>query len=224
MLSYFLEFVGTFILVFLVSGSIAFNPGISAFEVGIVAGFGLTSIIFTFGSLSGAHVNPAVTLCLALSKKICFRKVPLYIGSQLLGGFCASAFVHAITKHKGNFIQKSLTGFNALSPEGYSKFAVFSVELLVTFVFLLTILATTRSYFSKGVGAVSIGLCLAALIVVAAPISNASLNFARSLGPALFVSMTAVQELWIFLLAHTIAAFAAAFAAPKLLPETLPQQ
>lgn len=220
---YAAECLGTFILVFLGLGSAIFSGDqIGILGVALCFGLALTLLAASLGAVSGAHLNPAVTLTMALSKNMERRDVTRYIVAQLLGALVAGIVLYIIALGKVDFsLHKGFatTGYGESSPSGYSLFSCFIVEMIVTAILCFVALATTRSYFPSNFQSLVMGMTLAALILVAAPISNASVNVARSVGVAVIHGGHAMVQLWLFVAAHVCSVFIALGLARWTLPE-----
>ncbi|HXS67780.1 MAG TPA: MIP family channel protein [Candidatus Polarisedimenticolia bacterium] len=197
------EFLGTFGLVFAGTGAIVINnvTGGTVTHVGIALTFGLVvlAMIYTFGDISGAHINPAVTIGFWVARRMPFRDVPPYIASQLLGAIAASGSLRLL------FPQSKLLG--ATLPSG-SEMQSFALEVILTFILMLTILSVSTGAKEKGITAgIAIGAVIGLEALFAGPISGASMNPARSLAPALAAGH--FDHLWVYLLAPIIGACAA---------------
>lgn len=197
------EFLGTFTLVFAGTGAIvvnAANPGVIG-HAGIALTFGLVvlAMIYTFGDVSGAHLNPAVTLGFAAARRFAWREVPGYVGAQIGGALAASALLHVL------FPQDPTLG--ATLPSG-SVWQSFVLEVVLAAVLMLTILSVSTGAQEKGVTAgIAIGGVIALEAMFAGPVSGASMNPARSLAPALVSGQ--LTHLWIYLVAPVLGALIA---------------
>jgi aquaporin Z len=199
------EFIGTFALVFAGTGAIVINDvsGGSVTHVGIALTFGLIvlAMIYTFGDISGAHLNPAVTVGFWVARRMSVRDVPLYIASQVLGAIVASASLQFL------FPQSKLLG--ATLPAGTEDQSLV-LEAILTFLLMLTILNVSTGAKEKGITAgIAIGSIIALEALFAGPICGASMNPARSFGPALVSGH--FEHLWIYLVAPVAGAAAATF-------------
>ncbi len=223
------EFIGTFWLVFGGCGSAVFaakflsDDGVSLGIgfVGVALAFGLTVLtgVYAFGTISGGHFNPAVTLGAALAKRVEWKAVPGYWITQVIAGLVAGAAILAIARGRDGFRaagNMAANGYGAHSPGGYSLLAVIITEVLLTFVFLLVILGSTDDRAPKGFAGLSIGLTLTLIHLISIPISNTSVNPARSTGVAFFNGDGAPAQLWVFWLAPLIGAAIAGVAYPYL--------
>ncbi|MCX7338486.1 MAG: aquaporin [Alphaproteobacteria bacterium] len=210
---YMAEFIGTCMLVFFGCGSaILAGPYIGIIGVAFSFGLALMIVIYTLGPISGAHVNPAVTLCLFLARKFPGSQVVGYMVSQLLGAALAGAILYFIASGMTGFdITKgfALTGLGEHSPHGYSIRAGFLTEVLMTTVLLFAVLSTAKAKFDPRLSGLIISNTLIVIHIVSIPITNTSVNLARSFGVAIIHKGWALQQLWLFAAAHLIAVFLA---------------
>src|SRR5215471_943318 len=193
------EFFGTFWLVFGGCGSAVLAAGVhlGIGYVGVAFAFGLTvlTMAFAIGHVSGCHLNPAVSIGLVTAKRFPASELPAYIVAQVLGAICASGCLYLIANGKADH-----------SPGGYSLIACFLVEVLLTAFFLLVILGSTDERAPKGFAPIAIGLCLTLIHLISIPVTNTSVNPARSTGPAIFVGGWALGQLWLFWVAPIVGA------------------
>jgi aquaporin Z len=221
------EFSGTFWLVLGGCGAAVFaaNPseGISVGIgfLGVALAFGLTVLtgVYAFGTISGGHFNPAVTLGAALARRIEWKALPGYWITQVIGGLAAGLVILWVAKGKKGWTatgNMAANGFGAHSPGGYSLAAVISTEIVLTGMFLLVILGSTDSRAPKGFAGLSIGLTLTLIHLISIPISNTSVNPARSTAVAFFNGDDAPAQLWVFWLAPLVGAAIAGIAYPYL--------
>src|ERR1700759_1610839 len=213
---YFAELVGTFVLVFGGVGS-AVLAGSHIGFAGISAAFGLSllALVYTIGPISGCHVNPAVTLGVFLAKKINARDAGAYMVAQVIGAVIASAVILLIANGQPGGYSASVSGLGAdgyglHSPDHYSMAAGFVAEAVLTMFLVLTVLGSTDISAPVGFAGVAIGLVLTLIHLVGIPITNTSVNPARSIGPAIFVGGWALQQLWLFIVAPLIGGAGAA--------------
>ncbi len=208
------EFFGTFWLVFGGCGSAvlaAAFPQLGIGFVGVSLAFGLTvlTMAFAIGHISGCHLNPAVSVGLVVGKRFPASELLPYIVAQVAGAISASGVLFIIASGKEGF---SLTGGFASngyadhSPGGYSLLACFVAEVVLTAFFLLIILGATDERAPKGFAPIAIGLCLTLIHLISIPVTNTSVNPARSTGPALFVGGWALSQLWLFWVAPILGA------------------
>lgn len=209
---YAAEFVGTFVLVLGGVGS-AVLAGDEIGFAGVALAFGLSllAMAYSVGPISGCHINPAVTFGLLLAGKMKRRDALPYVVAQIAGAVLASLLVLAIAKGgpSGYDAQASglaANGFGAHSPGGYGLEAAFLVEVVLTFVLVFTVLASTDIQAPVGFAGLAIGLVLTLIHLVGIPVTNTSVNPARSIGPALFVGGWALKQLWLFLIAPVVGA------------------
>lgn len=213
------EFIGTFWLVFGGCGS-AVLAGHLIGALGVALAFGLTvlTMAYAIGHISGCHLNPAVSIGLAVAKRFDGKDLIPYIIAQVLGAIAAAALLYVIASGKANFdAVKSgfaANGFDEYSPDRYSMVAALLSEVVLTFVFLFVILGATDERAPAGFAPIAIGLGLTLIHLVGIPVTNLSVNPARSTGPALFVGGWAIQQLWLFWLAPIVGAALAGIAYP----------
>ncbi len=202
------EFFGTFWLVFGGCGSAvlaAAFPEVGIGLLGVSLAFGLTvlTMAYTVGGISGGHFNPAVSLGLALGGRFEFKDLPGYWIAQIAGGIAGAAVLYVIASGKAGFVAGGFAsnGYDALSPGGYSMLAVLIMEVVMTAFFLIIILGSTHKTAPAGFAPIAIGLGLTLIHLVSIPVSNTSVNPARSLGAAIFADTGALGQVWLFWLA-----------------------
>jgi aquaporin Z len=206
------EFFGTFWLVLGGCGSAvlaAAFPKLGIGFVGVAFAFGLTllTMAYTIGHISGCHINPAVSVGLAVGKRFSWRDLPAYVVAQVLGAIAASTVLYIIASGKSGFDVHAgfaANGYGAHSPGGYSLLACFVCEVVMTCFFLIVILGSTHERAPKGFAPIAIGLCLTLIHLISIPVTNTSVNPARSTGPALFAGGWAIHQLWLFWLAPIV--------------------
>jgi aquaporin Z len=227
------EFIGTFWLVFggcgsavlaaayisdgaIIGNGNAFPLGIGL--TGVSLAFGLTVLtgIYAFGYISGGHFNPAVSFGLWAGKRFPGSQLLYYIIAQVLGGILAGGILYIIASGKPGFTLSgsnplATNGFGAHSPGGYGLFACFLIEVVLTFIFLTVILGATDERAPKGFAGLAIGLCLTLIHLISIPVTNTSVNPARSLGVALFAGPELFGQVWLFWVAPIIGAVLAGF-------------
>jgi aquaporin Z len=218
------EFIGTFWLVLGGCGSAVFAAKFlsDGFSVGIgflgvALAFGLTVLtgVYAFGTVSGGHFNPAVTLGAALARRVEWAAVVPYWISQVIGGLVAGVVIYVIASGKDGWSatgNMAANGFGEHSPGGYSLVAVLLAEVILTAVFLLVILGSTDDRAPKGFAGLAIGLTLTLIHLISIPISNTSVNPARSTAVAFFNGNGAPAQLWAFWLAPLVGAAIAGLA------------
>jgi aquaporin Z len=199
------EFFGTFWLVFGGCGSAvlaAAFPEVGIGLLGVSLAFGLTvlTMAYTVGGISGGHFNPAVSLGLALGGRFEFKDLPGYWIAQVAGGIAGAAVLYIIASGKAGFVAGGFAsnGYDALSPGGYSMLAVLIMEVVMTAFFLIIILGSTSKTAPAGFAPIAIGLGLTLIHLVSIPVSNTSVNPARSLGAAIFADTGALGQVWLF--------------------------
>lgn len=204
--AYGAEFFGTFWLVFGGCGSALYAAGIDKVGIGyagVALAFGLTvlTMAYAVGHISGGHFNPAVSIGLLVGGRFHGKHLVPYIVAQLLGGGAAGFVLYQIAKGAAGFSLASgfaCNGFAEHSPSGYSMVSCFIAETVLTMMFLIVILGSTEWRAPKGFAPIAIGLCLTLIHLVSIPITNTSVNPARSTGVAIFVGDWATQQLWLF--------------------------
>jgi len=201
------EFVGTFWLVFAGCGSAvlaAAFPQVGIGLLGVALAFGLTVVTMAYGigHISGCHLNPAVSLGLWAGKRFPASKLLPYIVAQVLGGIVGAGVLYIIASGNPNYsiVANGLAanGYGAHSPGGYSMLAGLIAEVVLTFIFLVVILGATDKRAPAGFAGLAIGLALTLIHLVGIPVTNLSVNPARSTGPAIFVGGWALGQLWLF--------------------------
>ena len=199
------EFFGTFWLVFGGCGSAvlaAAFPEVGIGLLGVSLAFGLTvlTMAYTVGGISGGHFNPAVSLGLAIGGRFEFKDMIGYWIAQVAGGIAGAAVLYFIASGKAGFVAGGFAsnGYDALSPGGYSMIAVLVMEVVMTAFFLIIILGSTSKAAPAGFAPIAIGLGLTLIHLVSIPVSNTSVNPARSLGAAIFADTGALGQVWLF--------------------------
>ncbi|MGC4251264.1 MAG: aquaporin Z [Sphingobium sp.] len=214
----FAETFGTFWLVFGGCGSAvlaAAFPDVGIGLLGVALAFGLTvlTMAYSIGHISGCHLNPAVTIGLWAGGRFPVRDIAPYIVAQLVGAVIAAALLLYIASGEPDFVLMgnglAVNGYGANSPGGYVLSSGFAIEVVLTFGFLAVILGSTDHRAPAGFAPIAIGLSLTLIHLISIPVTNTSVNPARSTGPALLVGGLALQQLWLFWVAPIIGALIA---------------
>jgi aquaporin Z len=221
---YLAEFFGTLWLVLGGCGSAVISaafPGVGIGLLGVALAFGLTvlTMVYAIGHISGCHLNPAVTVGLWAGGRIKANDVLPYIISQVLGGIAGAGILYLIASGQMGFdISGGMAsnGYGEHSPGGYSLLSGFVSEVVMTFFFLFVILGATDERAPKGLAGIAIGLTLTLIHLISIPVTNTSVNPARSTGPAIFVGGWAISQLWLFWIAPIIGAVLAGFIYPMI--------
>lgn len=206
------EFFGTFWLVFGGCGAAvlaATFPAVGIGFAGVALAFGLTvlTMVYAVGHISGGHFNPAVTLGLVVGKRFPATELLTYWIAQVVGAVGAAGVLYVVASGVPSFDVHAgfaSNGYGEHSPGGYSLLAAMVAEVLLTAFFVFVIMGSTDSRAPKGFAGIAIGLCLTLIHLVSIPITNTSVNPARSTGPALFVGGWALQQLWVFWVAPLV--------------------
>jgi aquaporin Z len=208
------ECIGTFWLVLGGCGSAVLAagvPGVGIGYVGVSLAFGLTvvTMAYAIGHISGCHLNPAVTIGLWAGGRFAARDIPGYVFAQVIGACIAAGVLFLIASGKSDWTIASglaSNGYGAHSPGGYAEGAAFLTEVVMTAVFLFVIMGATHPSAPAGFAPLAIGLALTLIHLISIPVTNTSVNPARSTGPALIEGGVALQQLWLFWLAPIIGA------------------
>ncbi|HXX00246.1 MAG TPA: aquaporin Z [Candidatus Acidoferrales bacterium] len=206
------EFFGTFWLVFGGCGAAVLAAGVPNVGIGyagVALAFGLTvlTMVYAVGHISGGHFNPAVSVGLVVGKRFPASELLHYIIAQVVGAIAAAGVLYIIASGMTNFDAHAgfaSNGYGANSPQGYSLLACFVAEVVLTAFFLIVIMGATDNRAPKGFAPIAIGLCLTLIHLVGIPVTNTSVNPARSTGPAIFAGGWALQQLWMFWVAPLI--------------------
>ena len=209
------EFLGTLWLVFGGCGT-AVLAGSAAGNVGISLAFGLTvlTMAYAIGHISGCHLNPAVTLGLWAGKRFPANEILPYIVAQVLGAISAAGILYIVASGKAGFLLSAgfaSNGFGEHSPGHYEAMACFVAEVVMTFFFLIVILGATHGKAPQGFAPIAIGLALTLIHLISIPVTNTSVNPARSTSQAIFVQGWALAQLWMFWVAPILGALLAGF-------------
>jgi len=221
------EMFGTFWLVFGGCGSAvlaATFPNVGIGLLGVALAFGLTvlTMAYAIGHVSGCHLNPAVSVGLVVGKRFPASDLLAYVVAQVIGAITAAGALYVIASGKAGFSLSAglaSNGYAEHSPGGYSLVACLVAEVILTFVFLMIILGSTDKRAPQGFAPIAIGLGLTLIHLIGIPVTNLSVNPARSTGPALFVGSWAIQQLWLFWVAPIVGAALAGVVYPVLLEE-----
>lgn len=219
------EFIGTFWLVLGGCGSAvlaAAFPGVGIGLMGVSLAFGLTvlTMAYTVGGISGGHFNPAVTVGLATAGRFSWSEVPKYVVAQVLGGIGGALVLYLIASGKAEFSTTggfASNGYGEHSPGGYSMFAALIAEVVMTAFFLIIILGATGKGVPAGFAPIAIGLALTLIHLISIPVTNTSVNPARSTAVAIFVGGWAIQQLWLFWVAPIVGGIVGALVHKSLL-------
>jgi aquaporin Z len=218
------EFIGTFWLVFGGCGSAvlaAAFPNLGIGFVGVALAFGLTvlTMAYAIGHVSGCHLNPAVSVGLVVGKRFPASNLLPYVIAQVIGGLAGAAVLYVIASGKAGFDLAAgfaSNGYGAHSPGGYSMTACLTAEVVLTFMFLMIILGATDRRAPQGFAPIAIGLGLTLIHLIGIPVTNLSVNPARSTGPAVFAGGWALEQLWLFWLAPIVGAAIAGVVYPAV--------
>ncbi len=208
------EFLGTFWLVFGGCGSAVLAAGFPELGIGFVGvalAFGLTvlTMAYAVGGISGGHFNPAVSVGLMVGGRFDAKDLIPYIVVQVIGAIVASAILYVIVSGKADFAGIggfATNGYGEASPGKYGLVSALVIEVVLTFMFIFIILGSTHGRVPAGFAPIAIGLALTLIHLISIPVTNTSVNPARSTGPALFVGGVALHQLWLFWLAPVVGA------------------
>jgi len=208
------ELVGTFVLVFGGCGA-AVLAGAHIGYLGVALAFGLSLLVMAYaiGPISGCHINPAVSIGLALARKLPGSMLLIYIIAQIVGAVIAGGVLLVVASGTAGFNLSqgfATNGYGAHSPGGYNLLACLVAEVVLTFFLVFTVLGTTHPKFPAGFGGIPIGFVLVLIHLVGIPITNTSVNPARSIGVAVFQGGWALGQLWLFIVAPILGALLAA--------------
>ena len=221
------EFIGTLWLVLGGCGSAvlaAAYPELGIGFVGVALAFGLTvlTMAYAIGHISGCHLNPAVSIGLWIGGRFDKKDLLPYIGAQVLGGIAGAGILYIIASGKAGFEVGGFAanGYGEHSPGGYSMLSALVTEVVMTFMFLIIILGATHSKAPKGLAGLAIGLGLTLIHLISIPVTNTSVNPARSTSQAIFAGGWAMDQLWLFWLAPIVGAILAGLVYKYMSPET----
>ena len=212
------EFLGTFVLVFGGCGTAVLattNTEVGVGWLGVALAFGLTvlTMAYAVGHISGGHFNPAVTLGAAAGGRIAWKDTPAYIATQVVAGVVAGAVLLVVASGLDGFSAVDTgfasNGYGDRSPMGYNLVACLVIEVLLTAIFLWVILGATDTRAPKGLAPLAIGLALTLIHLISIPVTNTSVNPARSIGVGVFAGADAIAQLWLFIVAPIVGALIA---------------
>jgi aquaporin Z len=212
---YTAELVGTFVLVFGgVGTAVLAGEAVGALGVSIAFGLALLAMVYAIGPISGCHINPAVTLGLVLARKIAPNRAAGYVVAQVIGATLAAGLIWVIAQdtpagYDLGVMGLGANGYDDHSPAGFGLIAALLAETVLTAVLVFTVLGATHRAAPVGFAGLAIGLVLTLIHLVSIPVTNTSVNPARSIGPAIFVRDWALSQLWIFIVAPLAGAIVA---------------
>ncbi len=203
---YFAEGFGTFVLVFVGCASIVYSgEQIGMLGIGLTFGFTLIGLIYLLGPVSGAHFNPLVSIVMMRLRALPVQTCVFYIFAQMIGATLAAALLYLLSNQAGGGdILIGQTTFAQTADNGYGPWRAFVAEAIFSAIFLLVILGVTAKGARPEMAGLAIGLSLTAIHYAGIPLSGASVNFARTFGPALFAGSEAMSQLWVYGLAHLL--------------------
>lgn len=213
MKKYVCEFIGTAVLVLFGCGSAAVAGGVLG-TLGIALAFGLSivAMAYVIGNISGCHINPAVSLAMLISKKMSVKDFVFYVIAQVLGAIAGIGILYAILSNCGVGVANlGANGFDAASSVNLNMIGAIIVEIVLTFVFIYTILGVTSDESKSSVAGIVIGLTLAFVHIMGIPLTGTSVNPARSLAPAIFLGGEALKQVWVFIVAPFVGSALAAY-------------
>lgn len=229
------EFLGTFVLVLAGCGSAVLAAtflsgdvqlGVGFLGVSLAFGLAVLTMAYAVGHVSGGHFNPAVTLGLAAAGRFPWKDVAAYLSSQVVGAVAAAAVLFVVASGRSGFSASAsgfaTNGYGDRSPGGYGLLSALVIEVVLTAVFLYVILGVTDTRAPKGFAPLAIGLALTLVHLVSIPVTNTSVNPARSIGPALFAGGEAMAQLWLFVVAPIIGGLVAGLSYASLLGKERP--
>jgi len=217
------EAIGTFWIVFAGCGSALLAGGVPQLGIGVFGiafafGLSVVTMVYAVGHISGGHLNPAVSIGLMLSKRFPAHEVPGYIAAQVIGAILGAGVLYLIASGRAGFVPGGFAsnGYGEHSPGGYSLLAGFCAEVVFTGLFMFIILGVTDSRAPQGFAPLTIGLAVALINWAGIPVTNLSINPARSAGTAVFADAWALQQLWLFWVAPILGAAIAGVVYPVL--------
>lgn len=208
MKKYLCELIGTAVLVLFGCGSAAIAGGTLG-TLGIALAFGLSivAMAYVIGNISGCHINPAVSLAMFMNKKLTLKEFVGYVAAQIIGAFTGAGLLQIIINHSALDVATTglgANGFGTLSSVGLSMMGAILVEIILTFVFIYTIIGVTSDESKSSVAGIVIGLTLTFVHIMGIPLTGTSVNPARSLAPAILIGGEALSQVWVFLVAPLI--------------------
>ena len=214
MKKYVCEFIGTAVLVLFGCGSAALaGSAIGTLGIAIAFGLSIVAMAYVIGNISGCHINPAVSLAMLINKKMSVKDFFLYVLAQVLGAILGSAILYGIIASCGLDVATvglGANGFGDASAVNINVWGALVVEIILTFVFIYTILGVTSDEKMGSVAGIVIGLTLAFVHILGIQLTGTSVNPARSLAPAIFLGGTAIQQVWVFIVAPFVGSALAA--------------
>ena len=221
MKKYLCEFIGTAVLVLfgcgtaVVTGGLTAGTGVGTFGVLTIAmafGLSIVAMAYVIGNISGCHINPAVSLAMLINKKMDVKDFILYVVAQVLGAIAGIGLLYAIGSNSNLGVDSlGANGFGDASAVGLNMGGAILVEIILTFVFIYTILGVTSDEKKGAVAGIVIGLTLAFVHIIGIPLTGTSVNPARSLAPAIFLGGEALKQVWVFIVAPFVGSAIAAF-------------
>jgi len=221
MKKYLCEFIGTAVLVLfgcgtaVVTGGLTAGTGVGTFGVLTIAmafGLSIVAMAYVIGNISGCHINPAVSLAMLINKKMDVKDFILYVVAQVLGAIAGIGLLYAIGSNSNLGVESlGANGFGDASAVGLNMGGAILVEIILTFVFIYTILGVTSDEKKGAVAGIVIGLTLAFVHIIGIPLTGTSVNPARSLAPAIFLGGEALKQVWVFIVAPFVGSVIAAF-------------
>ena len=206
------EFVGTMMLVLLACG-VAVASNVSYIGTSLAFGLVIVAMAYSIGNVSGCHINPAVSLAMLINGKMSIKDFCLYVVAQVLGAFAGIGILYAVIANSGLSVATTglgANGFDSLSAVNLNMFGAILVEIVLTFVFIYTILGVTSDEKKSSVAGIVIGLTLAFVHILGICLTGTSVNPARSLAPAVILGGEALQQVWVFILAPFVGSALAA--------------
>ncbi len=213
MKKYVCECIGTLVLVLFGCGSAAIAGGaLGVLGIALAFGLSIVAMAYIIGSVSGCHINPAVSLAMLINKKMTLKDFAFYVLAQIVGAIAGITILYAIMKCAGADKIASLgqNGFGDASAVGLNMLGAIIVEVILTFVFIYTILGVTSDEKMGAVAGIVIGLTLAFVHIMGIPLTGTSVNPARSLAPAIFIGGEALKQVWVFIVAPFVGSALAA--------------